>query len=151
MKRLIQWRPYYLQHQREVSTPTPPPLHSHMCVLSLSFYFSALLSLPLFFKFPPSLSVAPICSWNMYTCRRHTLGVNRASVIIKVWQFVLIMRQTMCTSYVTHLHQCKLHLRGLIDDYLHVEINQYGNCGKPIRVSSSFLLEAFTWWLFMLW
>lgn len=141
MKRLIQWRPYYLQHQREVSPPHPTPPHPFTltCAFSHFLSISALL-------FPLSL----ILSLCLSLCCSHLQEAYAGS---ELWQ-----RKdkgvTICTDndtnnvhkllYVTHLHRCKLHSRGLIDDYLHVEINQSGNCGKPIPISSSFLLEAFT-------
>lgn len=143
MKRLIQWRPYYLQHQSEASPPPPSLLLSLVLSPSLSFYFSTLLSLHFLFFFlilspsTPSICHSRLLSKYVLLRGRPQSGANCASLMIKVWQFVPIMAQTMWTSYSGYSGRT-LHWRGLINDYLHVEINQYGNCAKPIPISSGF-------------
>lgn len=137
MKRLIQWRPYYLQHQREVSLP---PLSLSLVLTFFLFQHSPLSAL---FLFSPPLSVAPIYSWNMCTCRVESVRSELSQFDDKGVPFVLIMTQTMCTSNVAQLQCCTLHLRGLINDYLHVEINQYGNCANPVPISSGIFIKGF--------
>lgn len=124
--------------------PPPPPSCSHLCSLPHFLSISALSSLCTFFFFflilspsTPSICHSRLLSKYVLLRGRPQSGANCASLMIKVWQFVPIMAQTMWTSYSGYSGRT-LHWRGLINDYLHVEINQYGNCAKPIPISSGF-------------
>jgi len=44
---------------------------------------------------------------------------------------------------MSHSYDVVHYVRGgLINDYLHVEINQYGNCAKPVPISSGFFYSG---------
>lgn len=156
MKRLIQRRPYYLQHQRKASPPpTTPPL-TLTCApsLSLSFFLfqHSLLSWhSLFFSNSVAPSLYLPLSFAAEVCApagRRQEGVRRVSLTIKMEQFVVIMTQTVSLAMSC---SCSIVKRlVLINDYL-CRDKSIWNCAKPIPISSGFLLEAFTWWVFMLW
>ena len=77
----------------------------------------------------------------MRTCREVSVGSESCHFNDK--------GATICTDNDTNnvaramSHTATLHRRGLINVYLHVEINQCGNCAKPVPISSGFFIPGF--------